>query len=106
MLRCPGCSRAGDDVGHCGSHRTCPITNGQAAVDVDPAKDVVMACTRCGVTRSTPVTKFFNQHSAAPVDMEFRCPVGVDSCQAFVMLPPAPKAEPKAPRGKAPGDAV
>jgi hypothetical protein len=56
----------------------------------------------CGVTRSTPVTKFFNQHSAAPVDMEFRCPVGVDSCQAFVMLPPAPKAEPKAPRGKAP----
>lgn len=87
MNRCPGCSRAGDDVGKCGRSRTCPVTNGQPAPEIDPKKDVVIRCNRCEITRSVSVNTLMAPHGSARQEMEHHCPLGADSCQAFLMQP-------------------
>lgn len=74
MQRCTSCARAGDDIGTCGSHKTC----GQA-VEIDPKKDIVIRCNACDKTRAFSIPRLVHGKSIA---LEMSCPRGEETCQA------------------------
>lgn len=113
MERCLSCSRAGPDIGTCGSFMTCP----KQARPVDPKTEVTIRCDACDITRAVSVETLLR---AKEPRVDHICPQG--DCKAFIVrpepatalydnnvplgtyalgdpLPPLP-ASPKAPRKK------
>lgn len=93
MDRCPRpqCFRAGPDLGNCGEHALgCP-----RFVPVDPQRDLVLHCSKCGVTRAIPLDAIMRGQTPP------KCQGDVQQCQAVLVLqdkqaakappPPAPK---------------
>jgi hypothetical protein len=83
MRKCLACPRTDADVGTCGKFVTCP----NDSAPINPKTDVVLRCNKCDLTRAFSAVAVLHQTAARPVEMEFQCPVGVESCQAFVMQP-------------------
>lgn len=81
MLKCPACTRTGDDIGQCGSPLTCP----KVGVEMDAAKgDILLRCNPCDLTRAvnaSSLTKGTYQGLA------FECPRDVCQCQAMSISP-------------------
>lgn len=93
MKKCGRCYRAGDDIGHCGSHTTgCP-----PAKTVDPIRDVVLSCEQCGILRAIPVERIMQGKIKA---LTGRCKT--DRCKAVIVRPAAPlKAQADGSKSKA-----
>jgi hypothetical protein len=87
MLKCtqPGCGRAGDDIGDCGSGGVIPCPT---PVEVDPARDIVISCKACKMTRVVSIPdQLLKRGSSTPT-----CLGSTDRCRAVVV----PQAKAKA----------
>lgn len=78
MERCATCSRVDGEIGNCGRSRVpCP-----PPTQVDPAKDVVLRCEPCNVTRSFPVALIT---AGKKLDLEMTCGRDQDHCCAKII---------------------
>lgn len=84
MQKCTSCARAGDEIGHCGSHITCGT-----AVEIDPKKDVVIRCQVCDITRAVSIPRLMTNRPYQGIDAV--CPRGQDKCAAVLVVPKASK---------------
>lgn len=76
MERCLSCSRAGPDIGTCGSFLTCP----KQARPVDPKTEVTIRCDACDITRAVSVETLLR---AKEPRVDHICPQG--DCKAFIV---------------------